>query len=157
MDNIELPIEFHDSVKSNTVFNCLKKIELSKPVIFEYGILNFEIPKDKIGENEYDYREGKLASYVCLYEDYILIDKKRGIINNAQEDMLKTVSEIIGVGVGLYYSVSLLGIEKNKIKKIARPAEGKYLDFNFSNVQQLYECETKGTTWSDPILCTNLD
>lgn len=143
---VKLSIELHDSVKDNPIFGDIQEITIKKPIIFEYGVLNQQVPRDRIGENEFEYLEGLIPSLASRYEDYIRIDNFR-IINNAQGEDIKDISEIIGVGVGLYYATKLLGINKNKIKKIPKAENGeKYLDFSFSESDKMYECETKGTT-----------
>jgi hypothetical protein len=148
---VKLSVEFHDSVKDNPLFSAINEITIKKPIIFEYGVLNRQVPRDRIGENEFEYLEGLIPSLTAQYEDYICIDEFR-IINNAQGEDAVRVSEIIGVGIGLYYATKLLGINKNKIKKIPKAENGeKYLDFSFSESDRMYECETKGTIRKDNI------
>jgi len=143
----DLSIELDDSVKGNPLFTGLNDLTITKIDIFKYGALNLYVPPDKLGEYEFDYSQGKVPHLYGLYDDYITLGGKQ-LFNLAQEETATDVSEIIGVGVGLFYSIQLLGIEPNKIKKIKRAdKQQKYLDFAFVKDQQQYEFEAKGTTY----------
>lgn len=145
MESSTIDIELDDSVKNIKRFSKIKQIDICKMDIFKYGILNESVPK-KIKENEFEYLESKIPYLFGLYQDYIDLDTKR-IICLADEEQAKRISEIIGVGVGLFYAVQLLKITPNLIQRIPVPKDkkGKYLDFKIIKGKKQYEIETKGT------------
>lgn len=144
--NIEkFKITLDQSVSSNPFFTGIKTIYIDKLSIFKYGILNEDSPSF-IGENDFEYFQSKVPSWMEFYGDNIEIVKNR-IISYARGENTKRVSEIIGVGVGLSYAIELLQINPNKINKIPKPKTMiKYMDFEVNKDGRRYEIETKGTT-----------
>jgi len=144
--NIEkFKITLDKSVSSNPFFTKIKSIDIDKQSIFKYGILN-EDPPSFIGENDFEYFQSKIPSWMEFYGDNIEIAKNR-IISYARGENTKRVSEIIGVGVGLSYAIELLQINPNKINKIPKPETMiKYMDFAVNKDGRRYEIEAKGTT-----------
>ncbi|MBN2838954.1 MAG: hypothetical protein JXM74_09400 [Fusobacteriaceae bacterium] len=138
---MELTVELHETVKDNDFFKKVDKLQINYEILFKYGILNEDVPK-KISENNFDYLQSKIPFLDGLYRDFIELKEKR-IINSGGENA-KRISEMIGVGIGLYYSKLLLDVNPNKFEKIPAPISGKYMDFKVKTRQRLYEIETKG-------------
>lgn len=149
----KLTVCLDDSIKDNTIFTSVTVLYLRKPDIFKYGVLNLDVPPLKIKENDFEYLQSKIPFLYGLYEDFIHLDQTK-IYNYATNETARVISEIIGVGVGLHYAITLLTIVPNKIKKIQHSAQkGKYLDFSFNqgNRNYEYEYEAKGTTYENHI------
>ncbi len=147
MSTANIPVELHSSVIGNKLFNSISNLDVSKTEIFKYGILNEDVPK-RIKENDFEYLESKVPFLYGLYNDFIELDKNK-IISLADGETAKKISETIGVGVGLLYTIQLLEVNPNTIKKIPPPntQKGKYLDFKLVKDKTQYEVETKGTIY----------
>lgn len=144
MNKPNFKITLHSSVSTNPFFTRLNAIEIDKPTIFKYGILN-EDPPAFICENDFEYLQSKVPNWLGCYGDNIKIDKNRIISYAVGENSIR-ISEIIGVGVGLTYAIELLEINPNLIRKIPKPDKKiKYMDFAVNKDGRRYEIEAKGT------------
>lgn len=132
------------TVKDNTFFQNQKTVDISKPELFKYAIMMWEVPK-KIKESDFDYLQNLVPALEKLLSDHIDFSTD-SIVNLSEDDRVKKmVSEAVGVGLGLKYSTILLNTNPNKFKKIGAPDEGKYLDYSTIADKKEYEIETKGT------------
>lgn len=116
-----------------------------------HGIMVEEVP-EYVSMSDFEYLQSKVPSYKELFDDFLKIEVD-GIVNTAKNDeKKKRVSELVGVGVGLYYSTEVLNIDKKTIGKIERPnVRIKYQDYNAVANGKLCEIETKGTTYEHNI------
>jgi hypothetical protein len=153
MDTIKLTVIPDDSCKDLEGFSITSTIKFAKTEIFTFGILNIDVPPDRIGENDFEYLQSKIPSYMGMYEDYIVLDKIHNrIIGNATGETLRQVSEIIGVGVGLKVFTYISKFERKTISKIGVSKHRvKRLDFRANNGKVEYEIETKGTAYKNNV------
>jgi hypothetical protein len=120
-------------------------IEIEKQDIFNYGVFHYEVPPDKIGENEFEYLESKIPSYYGLYSDHLdlTVDK---IVCKVSGEAAQRLSEIVGIGVGLKSALDIFNLRKKDIGKIkASKKREKRLDFNVKIPSGHIDIETKGT------------
>lgn len=140
--NVEILLD--DTVKDNSFFQNQKLVEINSPELFKYAIMMWEVPP-KIKESDFDYLQSKVPSLEGMLSDFIEFSTDT-IYNLSNDDRVKKiVSEAVGVGLGLKYSVGLLKTNPNKFKKIGAPDKGKYLDYSTIADSKEYEIETKGT------------
>jgi hypothetical protein len=133
-----------ETAKDNHLFHNKNSIEINKSELFKYAIMMWEVPSH-IKESDFDYLQSKVPALESLLSDSIEFSD-HSIINLSNDDRVKKlVSEAVGIGIGLKYSVELLKTNPNKIKKIGVPQEGKYLDYSTIVDEKEYEIETKGT------------
>lgn len=145
-DIATIEIELDESVKSNPFFSKPKKLKISVPHIFKYGIYMEPVP-EWICDSDFKYIEGKVPHLIGLNGDWIALDSHK-VLNRASGEKATDISELIGVGIGLYYLSRLLRSNSNRIRQIPPPNERKkILDFAVFNKQQLFEIETKGTAY----------
>lgn len=144
MSKSKLKIHLDETVKDSELFKSKVEFEICKPEIFKYGVMLEEIPPH-IVDSDFDYLQSKIPAYELLHSEFINVDLN--IIENLSNDdrKKKTISEIIGVAVGIKYTVELLNTNPNRFKKIGTPTEGKYLDYSLIVDNLEYELETKGT------------
>ena len=144
--SIRIKIDLDQSVSSNAFFQRRKVIQVSKPHIFKYGIYKEQIP-DFIQEDDFEYLEGKVPHLLGLNDDWI--ELAPGTIRNlASDEKAAEISELIGVGVGLYYATNLIGANPNQIRRIPHPeTRNKILDFSILHDSIKYDIETKGTLY----------
>lgn len=103
-----------------------------------------EVPPHIVDSN-FDYLQSKIPALEQLYSDFIEFSDNN-IQNISNDDRnKKLISEALGVGIGLKYTVDLLNTNPNKFKKIAPLVDGKYLDYSTIHDNKEYEIETKGT------------
>ena len=144
MSRSEIKIHLDDTVKDLELFQSKTAIEICKSEILKYGIMMEEIPSH-IKEADFDYLQSKVPAYDSLYSDFIKVYPNR-IENISNDDRKKKlVSEVIGVAVGIKYTIELLKTNPSRFKKIGTPTNGKYLDYSIIEENKEYELETKGT------------
>lgn len=140
----EIKIVLDDTVKGVEIFQSLKDISIDKTELFKYAIMMWDIPKH-IVDSDFDYLQSKVPALEMLLNDHISLTNK-GIQNLSEDDRVqKFVSEALGVGIGLKYTIDLLNTNPSKLKKIAPLTDGKYLDYSTIKNGKEYEIETKGT------------
>lgn len=144
---MKLPIDTSQIPSTVTCLTGLSSIDISKDELFLLGIFKHDVPPEHIGDNEYFYLASKVPAYVQLYEDFIEV-VGGSIVNKSTDDrVMKDVSEIVGIAIGLKYSIVNFGVRSEEISKIPAPkVKAKYLDYKFTLNGKLYELETKGTT-----------
>jgi hypothetical protein len=143
-DTTTFEIELDETVRDNKLFQSIKQISICKPELFKYAIMMWEVPSH-IKESDFDYLQSKIPGLELLISDYIKFESNR-IENLSKDDRVKKIiSEAVGVGIGLKYSVELLKTNPNRLKKIGAPQSGKYLDYSTIVDEKEYEIETKGT------------
>ena len=125
-----------------------KKLNVSKEDIFNYGIFHYEIPPDKLSDNNFEYLESKIPAYVGMYEDYIDIDEGRqSIKSKTSGESVKNLSEIIGIALGLKSAIKIFGLNKKEIENIPiSTKQEKRLDYKSTYKGSEIHIETKGTT-----------
>ncbi len=125
-----------------------KKLNVSKEDIFNYGIFHYEIPPDKLSDNNFEYLESKIPAYVGMYEDYIDIDEGRqSIKSKTSGESVKNLSEIIGIALGLKSAIKIFGLNKKEIENITiSTKQEKRLDYKSTYKGSEIHIETKGTT-----------
>lgn len=139
-----IEIQLDDTVKYNVFFQSITSIEINKAELFKYAIMMWEVPKN-IRESDFTYLQSKVPALEMLLSDHIEFSSDT-IFNLSTDDRVKKlVSEAVGVGIGLKYSIVLLNTNPSKLKKIDAPSEGKYLDYATIVDSREYEIETKGT------------
>ena len=123
-------------------------IYVEKHDIFNYGVFHYEIPPDKISENDFEYLQSKVPTYYGMYDDHIDMHSSRNaIICKVPGEAAAKVSEVVGIAVGLKTSIELFGLDVKDIHKIGLPGtKEKRLDFYTKRNGQDIEIETKGTT-----------
>lgn len=140
--NIEVFLD--DSVKDNSFFHNQTSVEINSSELFKYAVWMWEVPA-KVKESDYNYLQSKVPALESLLSDHIEFSIDT-VFNLSNDDRVKkTVSEAVGVGLGLKYSTELLGVNPSKFKKIGAPEKGKYLDYSTIVDEKEYEIETKGT------------
>jgi ferric-dicitrate binding protein FerR (iron transport regulator) len=93
--------------------------DVSKEDIFNYGIFHYEIPPDKLSDNNFEYLESKIPAYVGMYEDYIDFDVARqSIKSKTSGESAKNLSEIVGIAIGLKSAIQIFGLNKKEIENI---------------------------------------
>lgn len=144
MSKSKLKIHLDETVKDSELFKSKVDFDICKPEIFKYGVMLEEIPPH-IVDSDFDYLQSKIPAYESLHSEFINVnvDKIENLSNDDRKK--KTISEIIGVAVGIKYTVELLNTNPNRFKKIGIPSEGKYLDYSLIVDNLEYELETKGT------------
>ena len=70
MSNEKFKITLDKSVSSNPFFTRIKTIDIDKQSIFKYGIMNEDTPSF-IGENDFEYFQSKVPSWMEFYGDNI--------------------------------------------------------------------------------------
>jgi len=144
MSKSKLKIHLDETVKDSELFKSKVEFEICKPEIFKYGVMLEEIPPH-IVDSDFDYLQSKIPAYELLHSEFINVNINK-IENLSNDDRKKkTISEIIGVAVGIKYAVELLNTNPNRFKKIGIPIDGKYLDYSLIVDNLEYELETKGT------------
>lgn len=145
-EKIKLIID--STLSKNKNFSSWEDIEVEKQDIFNFGIFKYEVPPEKIGENDFEYLQSKIPAYTELYEDYIeMPNGKNSIICKVEGEAASDVSEIVGIAIGLKTTMDIFGIEKRKIRKIGQSGKReKRLDYKATNKDSQFEIETKGTT-----------
>lgn len=140
----KIKIELDDTVKDVKIFQSLKDISINRTELFKYAIMMWDTPKH-IVDSDFDYLQSKVPALEILLNDHISLADKS--IQNLSEDdrVQKFVSEALGVGIGLKYTIDLLNTNPSKLKKIAPLKDGKYLDYSTIKNGKEYEIETKGT------------
>ncbi|MDG2432834.1 hypothetical protein [Flavobacterium sp.] len=140
----EIEIVIDESAKDVELFKSLKTVSLNKTELFKYAIMMWEVPHHVV-DSDFDYLQSKIPGLEMLLSDFIEFSDK-SIKNLSNDDRVKKiVSEAVGVGVGLKYTVDLLETNPNKFKKIEPLTDGKYLDYSTIKDEKEYEIETKGT------------
>lgn len=143
-DTTTFEIELDETVKDNILFQSIKKISICRPELFKYAIMMWEVPP-YVNESDFDYLQSKIPGLEYLLSDFMKFESNR-IESLSKDDRVKKIlSEAVGVGIGLKYSVELLKTNPNKLKKIGVAESGKYLDYSTIVDGKEYEIETKGT------------
>lgn len=144
----KLILEKDDTCRNILELSPINEIKVEKPDIFNYGVFHYEIPPEKIGENDFEYLQSKIPAYYMLYDDQIDIpDKRNAIICKVSGEAAKNVSEIVGIGIGLKAASFIFKIQKKNIQKIGLSGKKeKRLDFRAKKNKEIVEIETKGTT-----------
>lgn len=133
-----------DSAKDVPLFKGVSEVKLNRMELFKYAVMVLEVPKH-VSESNFDYLQSKIPALDSLYSDFIEFSENSVTNLSTDDRQKKNISEIIGVGLGLKYSVELLETNPNKLKKIGTPVDGKYLDYSTVKDALEYEIETKGT------------
>ena len=95
-----------------------KKLNVSKEDIFNYGIFHYEIPPDRLSDNNFEYLESKIPAYVGMYEDYIDFDiSRQSIKSKTSGESAKNLSEIVGIAIGLKSAIQIFGLNKKGNRK----------------------------------------
>lgn len=125
-----------------------KKLNVFKEDIFNYGIFHYEIPPDKLSDNNFEYLESKIPAYVGMYEDYIDFDVAgQSIKSKTTGESAKNLSEIIGIALGLKSAIKIFGLNKKEIENIPiSTKQEKRLDYKSTYKGSEIHIETKGTT-----------
>jgi len=140
----------HSSVKDNPFFHKVKNISIDKMSVFKNGALNINPPKH-IKDSDFEYLMSKFPFLMGLHEDYLRITDDT-IFTAASGEEAKKLHEIVGVGVAIQYSIALLNLKLNEIKRIVPPEEKqKILDFSFDADGKAYELECKGTSYKSKV------
>jgi len=149
MEEIKVKLVCDDTCRNNPLLKDKTSIHLSKLDIFTYGVMNMDVPPEKIGDNEFEYRESKIPSLESLYSDCIAFNSSKGqIVNKMKGECGKVVSELVGVGVGLRTFIDISKLTRRSINRIGvSKKQEKRLDFTASDGSQIYEVETKGTVY----------
>lgn len=144
---MKIPLDKSRLPASVSYFKGTSSIEVDKDDLFKLGIFKQEIPPDHVGENEYLYLMSKVPAYTQIYNDFISIDGD-SIVNTSKDDrMMKDISEIVGIALGIKVTIEAFGIRQERITKVPPPStKQKYLDYKFIYNGQSFELETKGTT-----------
>ena len=96
-----------------------KELNVSKEDIFNYGIFHYEIPPDRLSDNNFEYLESKIPAYVGMYEDYIDFDiSRQSIKSKTSGESAKNLSEIVGIAIGLKSAIQIFGLNKKEIENI---------------------------------------
>lgn len=139
-----------DIVKDDTCneLSVPNKLTVLKEDIFNYGVFHYEIPPDKLSDNNFEYLESKIPAYVGMYEDYIDIDEARqSIKSKTSGESAKNLSEIVGIALGLKSAIQIFGINKKEIENIPiSTKQEKRLDYKSTFNGNEIHIETKGTT-----------
>lgn len=130
-------------------FNKISSIDLDKEDLFKLGIFKHEVPPSHLHDSDFLYLMSKVSHFMQLYSDFITVTEN-SIMNTSKDDrVMKDVSEIIGIALGLKLTMDCFGIRQERITKIPPPStKQKYLDYSFSYKNKKIELETKGTTSS---------
>lgn len=143
-DTTTFKIELDETVKDNMLFQSINQISICRPELFKYAIMMWEVPPH-VKDSDFDYLQSKIPGLESLLSDFIKFENNR-IESLSKDDRVKKIlSEAVGVGIGLKYSVELLKTNPNKLKKIGAAESGKYLDYSTIVDGKEYEIETKGT------------
>ncbi len=150
-DICELDIEVDVSARSHNQLSSVNCITIDKSTIFMYGIFVQEV-LERVSESNFEYLQSKVPYLIGLYDEYFDIEEKK-IINKCKDSENKIrVTEMVGVGTGLYFVTQTLKLDKKTIRKIPRPiSKIKYLDYQAIGNGKKYEIETKGTTFSNNV------
>ena len=130
-----------------TFFDHVSSIDIEKEDLFKLGIFKHEVPSTHIKDSDFLYLMSKVPAYIQLYSDFLIVEKD-SIINTSKDDrVMKDVSEIVGIALGIKVTMESFGIRQEKIVKIPPPeTKEKYLDYKFNYTNNEIELETKGTT-----------
>ena len=123
-------------------------LSVFKEDIFNYGIFHYEIPPDKLSDNNFEYLESKIPAYVGMYEDYIDFDVVgQSIKSKTSGESAKNLSEIVGIAIGLKSAIQIFGLNKKEIENIPiSTKQEKRLDYKSTYNGSEIHIETKGTT-----------
>ena len=124
-----------------------KELNVSKEDIFNYGIFHYEIPPDRLSDNNFEYLESKIPAYVGMYEDYIDFDiSRQSIKSKTSGESAKNLSEIVGIAIGLKSAIQIFGLNKKEIENIPiSTKQEKRLDYKSTYNGSEIHIETKGT------------
>jgi hypothetical protein len=150
---LKLELVIDDTCKNKEEFKGITSVEIEKQDIFNYGVFHYEVPPEKIGENDFEYLQSKVPAYYLMYNDQIDIPaNKKAIICKVPGEAAQNVSELVGIAVGLRAASSIFKIQKKDIQKIGLSIKKeKRLDFKAKCGESLIEIETKGTTWKSSV------
>lgn len=149
MATTTLPVELDDSVKGKSLFDSVKEVNITSNRLFTYGIYK-EAEPEHVYENDFNHLQSKVPFLKGLHQDQIKLETERIVNRGIGGSQKQTVSELVGVGVGLYYASKLLNINKNRFIKIPE-SNRKTLDFRGTSNDKLYEIELKGRTSEDDV------
>lgn len=142
----KIRIVLDPSVINVSPFNELAEFEVKKIELFKYGALNI-VPPSHVKESDFEYQQGKVPNLHGLWNDFIHMDPKR-IVSFAVGETATDLHELVGVGVAVAYSISLLKFNPNIISKIpSAKGGGQILDFTFVCNGKKYELECRGTIY----------
>ncbi|SMC87790.1 hypothetical protein [Pedobacter africanus] len=140
--NIEVIID--ETAAGVAIFERFSHIEINKGELFKYAVMHLEVPPH-IKESDFDYLQGKVPAMEAIQLEFIEFTGDT-IYNLSKDDRnITSISELVGVALGLKYSTLILNTNPNKFKKIGKPVKGKYLDYSTVLNSKEYEVETKGT------------
>lgn len=144
---MKIPVDKSRIPKGVSVFDKIREIEVEKEDLFKLGIFKEEIPPSHVHETEYLYLQSKVSAYMELYNDFIEV-KGNTIVNLSRDDRkMKDVSEIVGIALGIKFTIECFAVKQQEITKIPPPdKKAKYLDYKFTSDEETFEIETKGTT-----------
>lgn len=144
---MKIPIDKSRIPQNVAYFDNLSAIDVEKDELFKIGIFKQEIPSNHIYDTDYLYLLSRVAAYAQIYGDFVDTSSD-SIVNLSTDDrMMKDISEIVGIALGLKLTIDCFSIRQEVISKIPPPAKkAKYLDYKFIHNAQQFELETKGTT-----------
>lgn len=153
IDSIDIEILKDATCNLTPSSQAINHVDFSKQDIFNYGVFHYEIPPEKIGENDFDYLESKIPAYVLMYEDHVKVSTDNNSIEcHVTGEAAKNVSEIVGIAAGLKAAIKIFNIEKKDIEKIGLSGKKeKRLDFKANINGQEIQIETKGTTYETSV------
>lgn len=130
-------------------FLSISSIEMVKDDLFKLGIFKHEAPPEHVHDSDFLYLMSKVTAYIQLYSDFITVEGN-SIVNTSTDDrVMKDVSEIVGIALGIKLTIDSFGVRQERISKIPPPStKQKYLDYKFVHKGRKIEFETKGTTSS---------
>lgn len=144
---MKIPVDKSRIPSGVSLFDKITSVEIEKEDLFKLGIFKHEVPAEHVLETDYLYLLSKVSAYIQLYSDFITVNGNQ-IVNCSTDDrVMKDVSEIVGIALGLKLTIDCFGIRQENISKIPPPAsKQKYLDYKFAHKRKNIEIETKGTT-----------
>ena len=152
---MDIDFEADETLKNSHLFTGTKSITVNKQDIFNYGVFNYPIPPEKIGDNDFEYLQNKIPAYRSFHDEQIdFQENKKRIVTNVTGEDAKVISEFVGIALGLKSAETILNLEKRIFKKIpVSESQGKNKRLDFASIfdGRKIEIETKGTMYKGNI------
>jgi len=147
MSRLELVAD--ETLDGDGLFLTTKHVSVQKEDIWNYGVFHYEVPPERIGENAFEHLQSKIPHYYGLYDEQIdFAQDAQTITCKVGGEAATTVTEIVGVGVGLKAASEVFGFSKRDIAKIPPSSKkAKRLDFRVSCNGTPIEIETRATAY----------